>query len=169
MTSISLVLFDLNGVLYRYDRAARINWLASASGRPPDAVKAAIWDSGFEDSGDAGALDADAYLRGFGACLGHPLTEQDWVAAQLAAVSPIAETLALLAGLRARRAVLTNNNLLVLRWFAMLYPEVAGCQAFVSAEFGARKPEPEAYLRCLKQLGVPPAEALFVDDSAANV
>src|SRR5271166_3896382 len=56
MTKISLILFDLNGVLYRYDRDARIAHLASVSGRTQEAIRTAIWDSGFEDSGDAGTL-----------------------------------------------------------------------------------------------------------------
>jgi HAD superfamily hydrolase (TIGR01509 family) len=174
MTGISLILFDLNGVLYRYDRDVRIAHLALVSGRTADAVKAAIWDSGFEDSGDAGALDAEAYLQGFGARIGYDLPESDWVEAQRAAVQPIGETIRLLPAIRATVgcAVLTNNNLLVARHFEALYPEVAALvedRAFVSAEFGLRKPEPEVFRRCLVRLGVAPEAALFVDDSEANV
>jgi glucose-1-phosphatase len=174
VTEISLILFDLNGVLYRYDREARVAHLASITKRSADVIKTAIWDSGFEDSGDAGTLDAAAYLRGFGACIGYDLAEADWVAAQQVAATPIAETLALLPRIRLEVscAVLTNNNLLVLRHFSTLYPEVAalvGGRACVSAEFGARKPDPEAYRRCLVRLGAVPAATLFVDDSVANV
>jgi HAD superfamily hydrolase (TIGR01509 family) len=174
VTEISLVLFDLNGVIYRYDRAARIDFLSSVSGVPADDVRRAIWDSGFEDSGDAGVLDAPAYLRGFGACIGYDISEAEWVAVQQAAVTPIAATVALLSRIRSgvASAVLTNNNLLVRRHFATLYPEIAalvGNRAFVSAEFGARKPDPEAYRRCLVRLGLEPAAVLFVDDGRANV
>jgi glucose-1-phosphatase len=174
VTGLSLILFDLNGVLYRYDRGARIEHLAAVARLAPDAVKAAIWDSGFEDSGDAGTLDADAYLRGFGACLGIDLSEADWVAALQAAITPIQAALAVLPRLRSGVgcAVLTNNNLLVQRHFATLYPEVAarvGTHAFVSAEFMARKPDQAVYRRCLARLGVEPAAALFIDDSEANV
>ena len=174
MTEISLILFDLNGVLYRYDRDARIAYLASISKRSPSEVLAAIWHSGFEDSGDAGALDADSYLRGFGACIGSDLLETEWVAAQLVAVTPIVATLALLPRIRSavKCAVLTNNNLLVLRHFSALYPEAAalvGDRAFVSAEFGLRKPDPQVYRDCLSRLGVAPETALFVDDSPSNV
>ncbi|MEA2739043.1 MAG: glucose-phosphatase [Acetobacteraceae bacterium] len=174
VTDISLILFDLNGVLYRYDRDERIAYLASVTQRPPEAVKTAIWGSGFEDSGDAGALDADAYLRGFGVCLGYDLAEDEWVAAQRAAVTPIPATLALAGRVRAevRCAVLTNNNLLVLRHFQKLYPEVAALvedRACVSAEFGARKPDMIVYRSCLIRLGGEPAGTLFVDDSPANV
>lgn len=174
VTKILLILFDLNGVLDRYDRAARIAHLSSVTKQLPERVKAAIWDSGFEDSGDAGALDAAGYLRGFAACLGCELAEADWVAAQQVAVAPIAATLALLPRIRSgvRCAVLTNNNLLVKRHFAALYPEVAalvGDRACVSAEFGARKPDPDAYRKCAVRLGVTPAATLFVDDSAGHV
>jgi FMN phosphatase YigB (HAD superfamily) len=174
VTEISLILFDLNGVLYRYDREVRIAHLAAVANRAPAAVKTAIWDSGFEDSGDAGALDATAYLRGFGACIGYDLSESQWMASQLLAVTPIQPTLALLPRIRpaVRCAVLTNNNLLVLRHFATFYPQVAalvGDRACVSAEFGARKPDPDAYRRCLVHLAADPAATLFVDDSPANV
>jgi glucose-1-phosphatase len=174
VTDISLILFDINGVLYRYDRDARIAFLASASKRSAAVIRAAIWDSGFEDSGDAGVVDAEAYLRGFGACIGYNLPETEWIAAQWIALTPIAGTLGLFPRIRAdvRCAVLTNNNLLVLRHFSTLYPDVAalvGDRACVSAEVGVRKPDPEVYRRCLVRLGAEPAAALFVDDSAANV
>ena len=174
VTDIALILFDLNGVLYRYDRDRRIAYLASVAKQSSAAVKAAIWDSGFEDAGDAGALDAAAYLRGFGARIGFDLSEAEWVAAQKVAVMPIADTLVLLPRIdpAVQCAVLTNNNLLVLRHFSTLYPEVAalvGDRACVSAEFGIRKPYPDAYRRCLERLGTTPATVLFVDDSAANV
>jgi HAD superfamily hydrolase (TIGR01509 family) len=174
VTEISLILFDLNGVLYRYDREARIAHLHLVSNQSADAIRAAIWDSGFEDSGDAGAVDATAYLQGFGDRIFYRLSEAQWVAAQLVAVSAIAATLTLLPRIHpeVRCAVLTNNNFLVRQHFATLYPEVTahvGDRAFVSAEFGARKPDPEAYRRCLVRLGVTPTAALFVDDSPANV
>jgi FMN phosphatase YigB (HAD superfamily) len=174
VTDISTILFDLNGVLYRYDREARIAHLAATAQRSADAVRTAIWDSGFEDAGDAGGLDAAAYLRGFGACIGYDLSAAEWVAAQRVAVTPIAATLSLLPRIRpaVRCAVLTNNNLLVKRHFSRLYPEVAvlvGKFACVSAEFGARKPDPDAYRKCLARLGIEPAATLFVDDSSANV
>jgi HAD superfamily hydrolase (TIGR01509 family) len=39
----------------------------------------------------------------------------------------------------------------------------------VSAESGARKPEPDVYLACLSRLDAEPKAALFIDDSARNV
>lgn len=174
VAEISLVLFDLNGVLYYYDRGARIAHLAATTRRSADAVKAAIWNSGFEDAGDTGAFDAAAYLQGFRTRIGGALTEAEWLTAQQQALKPITTTLALLSRIRSsvRRGVLTNNNLLVLRHFATLYPQIAaliGERACVSAEFGVRKPDPEVYRRCLIRLKAVPEAALFVDDSDTNV
>ena len=171
---ISTVLFDMNDVLFRYHRGVRIAHLARISGKQAAAVEAAIWGSDFEDSGDAGIMDADAYLAGFGERLGWPLTRDEWAEALRAAVTPIPETLALasLVRRRARVAVLTNNNLMVKRAVDAVFPElrpIFGEDFFVSAEFRARKSEPEAYLGCLARLGATADGALFIDDSARNV
>lgn len=171
---IATVLFDMNDVLVRYDKGARIAHLARTAGLTPETVEAAIWGSGFEDEGDSGASDADAYLRGFAERLGFPLTEAEWTAALKAAVTPIPETLALATAARARArvALLTNNNLLVKRTADAVFPELVpifGRNFFVSAEFGARKPAPAAYLGCLERLGAAPETALFVDDAPQNV
>jgi putative hydrolase of the HAD superfamily len=171
---ISLVLFDVNGVLYRYDKPARLAALARLSGLGPEAIDQAIWASGFEDAGDAGELGAKDYLRGFGARLSYPLTEQAYVAALAAALSPIPPMLALArrVGERTRLAVLTNNNLLVRAHMDALYPglgAIFGAAICASAEQRARKPAPEAYRRCLARLGESPARCLFIDDSADNI
>jgi epoxide hydrolase-like predicted phosphatase len=39
----------------------------------------------------------------------------------------------------------------------------------ISGEVGLRKPEPEIYELCARQLGVPPSACVFVDDLAPNV
>jgi putative hydrolase of the HAD superfamily len=171
---ISTVLFDMNDVLYRYDRSARVTHIAGICRRPAAAVVATIWDSGFEESGDSGVMGADAYLASFGERLGCPLSQAEWAQALRAAVTPIPETLTLAASVRRRTrvAVLTNNNLLVKCAFDTVFPElrpIFGRDFFVSAEFRARKPEPEAYLRCLARLGAVAEATLFVDDSAKNV
>ena len=171
---IATVLFDMNDVLYRYDRAVRTARLAALCGRPQHEVEAAIWGSGYEDSGDGGQMDADAYLAGFGARLGFDLSAEQWAEALRAAVTPMPDVLALAAAVaaRARVAVLTNNNLMVKRAAAVVFPELGpifGPNIFVSAEFRARKPDAAAYLGCLEAVGAAPESTLFVDDSPRNV
>jgi FMN phosphatase YigB (HAD superfamily) len=174
MSEIALVLFDMNDVLCRYDRAVRVAGLAVVAGREPETIEAAIWGSGYEDSGDTGAMGADEYLSGFGERIGYPLTLGDWLATLRASMTPLPAALALArrVGRKARIAVLTNNNLLVAREIAGIFPAIPAIfgRAFhVSAEFGVRKPDPEAYRRCVARLGTPPEATLFVDDSRKNV
>jgi glucose-1-phosphatase len=171
---ISTVLFDMNDVLCRYDRQARIAGLARAAGKSPAFVEAAVWGSGYEDLGDSGAMDAEGYLAGFTQRLGGGLTLDTWIRALRAALTPMPKALELAAAARrsASVAVLTNNNLLVAREIDAIFPElrpIFGRNIFVSAEFRARKPDPEVYRRCLIRLGAAPEAALFVDDSSRNV
>jgi glucose-1-phosphatase len=171
---ISMLLFNMNDVLYRYDRSVRVTHIARICREPAAAVAEAIWESGFEESGDSGVMDADAYLACFGERLGCPLTQDGRAEALRAAVMPIEETLRLAASVRrqARVAVLTKNNLLVKRAADTVFPElrpIFGRDFFVSAESHAREPEPQAYLRCLARFGAAADATLSVDDSVKNV
>jgi putative hydrolase of the HAD superfamily len=172
MRRISLVLFDMHDVLCRYDRDARIASLAALSGRAPDDIYQNIWASGFETQSDSGGLDAATYLAGFGARLGYPITLQEWLDNRKAATTPMPEILAIMAELRCETAVLTNNHTLVRDHLDDLFPELfalCGAKSYVSAQFGAAKPDPEVYLKCVAAAGATPAETLFIDDSESNV
>ncbi len=174
MPKISLALFDMHDVLCRYDRAKRLDDLARRSGKPADEIYAAIWGSGFEGDADAGKLDAEAYLAGFGDRLGYPITLREWLDNRKLATMPMPETLAIMAMVkqRAKVAVLTNNHTLVREHLNFLFPELfalCGEKSYVSAQFGAAKPDPEVYLRCVAAAGGTPSETLFIDDSNTNV
>jgi putative hydrolase of the HAD superfamily len=174
MQNISLVLFDMHDVLCRYDRAKRLDDLARLSGKPADAIYADIWGSGFEGEADAGKLNAKNYLAGFGQRLGYPITLDEWLENRKLATVPMPEVLAIMAAVKAKVkvAVLTNNHTLVREHLDFLFPELfalCGDQSYVSAQFGAAKPDPAAYLACAAAMGVAPADTLFIDDSAKNV
>jgi len=171
---LELVIFDMDQVLCRYDRPLRLRRLAAISSRPAEEIFAAIWTSGFEASAEAGAMDANAYLAGFGERIGYPLNRSHWVETRRLAMTPFPDMLALVAGIKRRVpvAVLTNNGFLTKETIAALFPELpplfAGSLLF-SAEFGARKPDPEVYRRLLAKIGVAPEAALMIDDDATNV
>jgi FMN phosphatase YigB (HAD superfamily) len=171
---ISLVLFDLDDVLCRYDRSARIAHLAGVVGRDAPTVRQAIWDSGLEGRADAGQVSDADYISELGALLGYPLTVDDWLDARRAAMTadPEAIRLAREVSTRHKAAVLTNNCCLLADHIHYLCPPVAGifgAQVYASASFGFAKPSPELYLRCVKHLRVDPAKVLFIDDVEANV
>ena len=171
---IALVLFDLDDVLCRYDRSARIAHIAAVVGRDAQAVRQAIWDSGLEGRADAGLIGDADYIAELGALLRYPLTLEDWLDARRAAMTPDADTITLAQAVAARHrvAVLTNNCRLLARHIDYLCPPVAdvfGAQVYASASFGAAKPSPDLYRRCVQHLGAAPAETLFIDDVEANV
>jgi putative hydrolase of the HAD superfamily len=168
------LLFDLDGVLADYDRQARVEHLARSLGRSPQAVHAAIYESGIEDAGDAGRLDAHAYLEALGNWLDCPVPAEAWVAARRVATRTRPDVQALAARLHGKVALglLTNNGELMARHLPEIVPELfplfAG-RAYAAAQFGAAKPAASAYRGCLAALGAEPGATLFVDDSPANV
>jgi FMN phosphatase YigB (HAD superfamily) len=172
--SITLVLFDMEGVLSHYDRAARVDRMAAISGRTAEAVRHAIWGSGLEARADAGLISDDEYLRELGVLLNYPVSRDDWLAARHASITPNEPVLALACKVAERHciAILTNNCRLLTDHIGYLNPPVArlfGSHVYSSAAFGAAKPAAQTYLRCIDQLGVRAAETLFVDDTDANV
>lgn len=174
MRKISLVLFDMHDVLCRYGRAARIADLSRLSGKPEDEIYTAIWESGFETDADSGRLDTETYLKGFGQRLGYPITLAEWLANRKLATVPMPESLKILEQVKAKTkvAVLTNNHILVREHLDVLFPQLfalCGENSYVSAQFGAAKPEAQAYLRCVAAAGAVPEETLFIDDSKTNV
>jgi FMN phosphatase YigB (HAD superfamily) len=174
VSRLELIIFDMDEVLCRYDRPLRLRRLAAMSARTPEEIFAAIWQSGFEARSEAGEMDAEAYLAGFGERIGHPLSRAQWVEARRLAMTPFADVLALVGsiGQTVPVAVLTNNGFLTKETIAELFPELPplfGANLRFSAEFGARKPEPDVYRRFVAKLGVAPEAALMIDDDAANV
>jgi glucose-1-phosphatase len=50
-----LVIFDMDDVLCHYDLGRRLRYIASLADTTARDVRAAIWDSGFEELADAGS------------------------------------------------------------------------------------------------------------------
>jgi HAD superfamily hydrolase (TIGR01509 family) len=172
--AIRLVIFDMDGVLDRYDLGARLDRLAAATGKSANAIHAAIWKSGFEDAADAGKFSAEEYLKGFGERVGAPISRAAWIAARRAAMHPDLDVLEVAQRLKQRAgiAVLTNNGFLVKDAFDEIFPELPplfGKRLHVAAEFGAKKPDPEVYRRLVSPHGIKPEMAMMIDDKPENV
>jgi len=172
---ISLVVFDLDGVFYDFLPARRLAYLAGLSGKDAGSIRAAIWESDFEPSAEAGAYPTgEAYLQEFNRRLGYDLTRAQWVEARRSAMAPRPGMFALLASLRPRipLAVLTNNGALLRETLPLLAPELhalLGDRVHVTADFGARKPNPLVFTRLAARYRHQPASIFFVDDGPANV
>lgn len=169
-----LVLFDIDGVLCHYDRAAFAAALGALTENTAEFVRQAVWGSGLETRSDRGEVDPAAYLQEMSDRLAHSVSREDWVAARRSAMTPDARVLALAAQVRRHcpLAGLTNNSPMLAEDIAGLCPDIArDFQGVIvtSAMVGATKPEAQAYLRAIARFGVAPAEVLFIDDVLANV
>jgi putative hydrolase of the HAD superfamily len=169
-----LVIFDMDDVLCHYDLGRRLRVLAALADTTARDVRAAIWDSGFEDSSDAGGYpDGAEYLQEFGRRLGYPLRLEEWLSARRVSMTPIAETLAMARsiGTQADLALFTNNGPLVKDNLGDLFPEAAALfpLVFCSYEFGTKKPDPDSFRRMLAHTGHGAQDAWFIDDKRSNV
>ncbi len=171
---IKAVVFDMDGVLCRYDLDRRLSVLSSWSGRRPQEIYEAVFASGFEERAERGELSADEYLDGFSELIGYPLTRSQWAQSRRVAIAPNRLVFQIVAELsrHCATAMLTNNGYLLKELLDAVFPQAAvafGERAFFSAELGARKPECKVYRRLCLRLGLEPAEVAYVDDDAEYV
>lgn len=172
---IEIAIFDLDDVLCRYDLGTRLRALSRISGKTPRDIRAALWDSGFEDAADAGGYPTtDEYLSEFGRRLGYPISSAQWIEARRAAIAPWPDMLALTRSIAAgkRVALFTNNGPLMKAGLADIFPaaaEIFGADCYFSFEFATKKPDPESYRRLLARLDIAPEKAWFTDDKKSNV
>ena len=169
-----LVIFDMDDVLCHYDLGRRLRALSQISGKMPRDIRAAIWDSGFEDDADSGGYpDADVYLAEFSYRIGHTITRQQWIAARRESMIASFDvlTLAESIGTAARIAIYTNNGPIVKSSLDELFPEAAAIfkERYCSYEFGTKKPDPQSFAKLLAKISVAPADTWFIDDKKSNV
>ncbi|MEP7174141.1 MAG: HAD-IA family hydrolase [Aestuariivirga sp.] len=169
-----LVIFDMDDVLCHYDLGRRLRALSQISGKMPRDIRAAIWDSGFEDDADSGGYpDADVYLAEFSYRIGHTITRQQWIAARRESMIPSSDVLALAEaiGKVSRLAIYTNNGPIVKSSLDELFPEAAAIfkERYCSYEFGTKKPDPHSFTKLLTAIKISPSDTWFIDDKRSNV
>ena len=169
-----LVIFDMDDMLCHYDLGRRLRALARLADVTARDVRAAVWDSGFEDLADQGGYaEIENYLHEFGTRLGKHISLDQWIEARRIAMQPNEDVLDLAKklGQQAELAIYTNNGPVVKGHMEKLFPEAAEIfrHRFCSYEFGTKKPDPTSYTRLLEQLGHAPAQCWFIDDKKSNV
>jgi HAD superfamily hydrolase (TIGR01509 family) len=174
VTRPKLVIFDMDDVLCHYDLGRRLRALARLADVTARDVRAAVWDSGFEDLADQGGYaEIENYLAEFSTRLGHKITLDQWIEARRIAMQPNEDVLDLAAklGHQASLAIYTNNGPVVKNHLEKLFPEAAEIfkQRFCSYEFGTKKPDPKSYIKLLDGIGEKPENCWFIDDKKSNV
>jgi len=174
VTRPSLVIFDMDDVLCHYDLGRRLRALARLADVTARDVRAAVWDSGFEDLADQGGYaEIEHYLAEFGTRLGRAITLDEWIEARSIAMQPNEDVLDLASklGQQAALAIYTNNGPVVKNHLDKLFPEAAKIfkQRYCSYEFGTKKPDPKSYTKLLETIGEKPDACWFIDDKKSNV
>lgn len=174
MARPQLVIFDMDDVLCHYDLGRRLRQLAALADTTARDVRAALWDSGFEELSDAGGYaDPETYISEFGQRLGYPISKEQWIDARRIAMKPNADVLAMAQKIsgQATIAIYTNNGPLVKNHLDVMFPEAAAIFTlkFCSFEFGTKKPDPESFTRLTDALGKKPEDCWFIDDKKSNV
>jgi glucose-1-phosphatase len=174
MLTPELVIFDMDDVLCHYDLGRRLRALASLADVTARDVRAAVWDSGFEDLADMGGYaEIENYLYEFSTRLGHTITLKEWIEARSLAMSPNKDVLevAKKLGTQASLAIYTNNGPVVKNHLEQLFPEAAEIfkLRFCSYEFGTKKPDPISFTKLMEKLGQKPERCWFIDDKKSNV
>jgi HAD superfamily hydrolase (TIGR01509 family) len=170
-----LLLFDLDGVLADYDRAARCALMAGALETSADAVRDAMFgEHGLEHASDRGEIGLPGLLEGLQERHGWRLHPNMLIEARCVATHARPEMIALCHELKdqARLTMFTNNGDWVVQNLDRIAPELPPLfDALVcSAQLRQSKPDPEAFRACLRRLQHgDAAEALFIDDNADTV
>lgn len=170
-----LFLFDMDEVLVHYDWKVRMAELGELTGHEFVELRRRWWDCGHEQRAEAGHFaDGDEYLAAFEAAMGCEVPEDEWARIRGAAMTELPERIEAVRTARehGRVALLTNNGPLAGRWidrWAPSLPPLFGEHLDTTSNFGARKPEPEVFLRALEHHGVPAERTFFADDMQINV
>ena len=171
---VEALLFDLGGVLVELDWDAVFGHWAGRCGADPKALRRRFsFDADYERH-ERGELDAEAYFACLRRSLGIGITDADfhagWNRVFVGEIVPTARLVAQVAD-RIPLYLFSNTNpahhAAWSREYAELLRSFRG--VFVSSELGLRKPDPAAFERVARAIGVPPGRILFFDDTEANV
>lgn len=168
-----VVVFDYGEVISRSPSAADGAVLVDLSGADPESFWSAYW--AHREPLDHGTLSIPDYWAAVAQDLGMQWSlsrmHELWVADVRGWLSTDPGTVELMGMLRAagtRVAILSNAGF---DYGSVLRYSPAGRlaeQVFVSAELGLVKPDPEIYRVVARELGIEPAEMVFIDNKAAN-
>jgi putative hydrolase of the HAD superfamily len=166
---IAALAFDLGNVLVKVDHQRFCRGLAELAGWPPQEIYAAVFQSGLEPRYDRGRLSSREFHRRLQARfrldlpfprfrdlwneIFDPLEDMQEVVARLAQRYPL--------------YLLSNTNYLHFRYvrerFASLLKHFRAL--ILSYRVGSRKPEAAIFQALLREVGLPPARILYIEDN----
>ena len=172
MESPKAVIFDLGNVLVHYDGPGMFTAVANLFNISSRDLIAYCRD--FETELGTGQLGGPGFYRQLTDTFGGSATYDTTAAAFCSTQQRNEPALAFASSLAARPdvkvGIISNTNAIHAEWLRANLPEFARFSSVIlSNDMGLLKPDAAIYQLALSQLGLAPAQALFVDDVAENV
>jgi putative hydrolase of the HAD superfamily len=170
--TIRAVFFDLGGVIVRTEYQAPREQLAERLGMEYDDLDRIVFNSETGLQASTGAITSDQHWEAIMKRLKRPMDEMPSIRQEFFAGDIIDhDILNFLRSLRiTHKTGLISNAWSDLRDYMMREKMIdAFDHIIISAEVGVAKPEPGIFQIALKQAGVNPDEAVFVDDFYVNI
>ncbi len=163
-----VVLFDLDGVLRRFDDAAE-RGVEERFGLAPGSLRRHAFDPAVADDAVRGVVSRSVWIERAGAALGHVEAMRAFLGLRGEVDEEVLAVAREVRAAGARVGLLTNATDSLREELAHLGLAGELDAVFASCALGCCKPEPAVYARVTSELGVRPAEIAFVDDQASNV
>lgn len=174
MTSYpGIVLFDMGGVLFKYDPVRRLRYISELCSLPESEIQERVFDTDFDLNCETGALDAEQSWREFNRLCGTDLSQEGFCTAISSAFEPDGIVFGIAKELMSKclLAGFTNNGFVARDGLLDLHPDTKSMfrgRLFCSADLGAQKPSEQAFEAVLARLDQKAENILFVDDSEDN-
>lgn len=173
------IIFDLGGVLINLNRQNCLKAFRELNYDSIDMMLGEYRQKGVLLALEEGRISPEEWRESIRRCVSVPVTDKQIDDAFNAFLVDIpVEKLRMLRRLKEKyRVVMLSNTNKVM--FESKIPELFKIDGlkmedyfdkfFLSYEMGMSKPSPEIFIRVAKELGIEPQEALFIDDSLANI
>lgn len=166
--AITAIAFDLGNVLVKVDHLRFCRRLAPWAGMSPEAVYAAVFQTGMEPGYDTGRLSSREFHRLLEAHFHLDLPYSRFIELWTEIFDPLEDMEEVAARLAQRYPLYLVSNTNPLH-FSYIETHFAGLlrhfRAFIlSFRVGSRKPEAGIFQALIRQIGLPPAQILFIDD-----
>ena len=171
---IQAAVFDLGGVLIRYDTRRIVEAWADTLGCSSDEIPGDCHDSEMHHMLERGEITFDEFHRYACESIGHELSMNDFFRAWndiYLGLMPGMESLLERLSLALRIFAFTNTNSAHTAVWRPLYRDALRHfeRIFISHDMGVRKPEERSFLIVLEALGLPADAVVFIDDREENV
>ena len=161
------VIFDLGNVILTFDHMIAVRRACADSGRTPQEVAAAVFESGLEKAYDEGRIRSEDFHEQVAERLGWQVSFERFrdVWCEIFEVNePVAALVQELKG-RHPLLLLSNTNEMHFDYCLDRFPILTCLDEFVvSFRLGFRKPDPRIFREAVRRSGLPAADCLYVDD-----